>query len=589
MKSTLSIAFSAILLALLITISCQKTNSDLPDDPDDQNPPPIEYVTASISGRVLDNNNQPVNGAVVKAGTTATTSDLNGHFKLNNVLLNKDAGLVKVEKDGFFLGSRTIVVNKGVVNYVSLQLIKKTVSGTVSGSTGGNITVSGGGSIVFTGNSFVNTAGNGAYAGTVSVSTFFINPAAANFNEIMPGTLRGITMSNEETALQSFGMMAVELNGAGGEKLQLASGKTATLTFPIPTALQAQAPAIIPLWSFNDTTGLWKEEGTAIKQGTNYVGTVGHFSFWNCDYPLSRVVDFKAVIKDQNGNALYPAQVIMKISTDSFSSVGYGYTDTTGMVSGKVPINKTIQLKIYGRCNQVIYSQNIGPFTSNIDMGVITITASAPSQVTVSGTVVNCTSAPVTNGFVDISIDSIHNRAAVTNGSFSITISRCSGTPTTAAITAYDVTGNQNGTATNVAVNSGTVNAGQLIACGISSSQFLNYTMNGATVSYVPPTDSLGLVGSGNNQYTIYARRSPNNGEQVSLSFTASGTGTVPVNYLNIFTSTNKVYSKQGTINLNITEFGPASGGYISGNFTGNVVDSFSAPISTNVVFRVRR
>jgi hypothetical protein len=294
------------------------------------------------------------------------------------------------------------------------------------------------------------------------------------------------------------------------------------------------------------------------------------------------------VIKDQNGNALYRAQVIMKINTDSFSSVGYGYTDTTGMVSGKVPINKTIQLKIYGRCNQVIYSQDIGPFSSNIDMGVITVNVSSPSQVTVSGTVVNCIGTPVTIGFVDFSIDSVHNRAAVTNGSFSITISRCSSTPTTAAITAYDVTGNQNGTATNVAVNSGTVNAGQLIACGISSSQFLNYTMNGATVSYVPPTDSLGLVGNGNNQYSIYARRSPNNGEQVSLSFTASGTGTVPVNYLYIYTS-SKMYSKQGTINLNITEFGPASGGYIGGNFTGHVVDSFSAPISTNVVFRVRR
>lgn len=588
MKATLSLVFSAILIALLITISCQKTNDDLPDDPDDQNPPPIEYVTAGISGRVLDENNQPVNGAVVKAGTASTTTDLNGHFKLNNVSLNKNAGLVKIEKDGFFQGSRTIVVNKNVVNYVSLQLIKKTVSGTVSGSTGGNITVQGGGSIVFTGNSFVNTV-NAAYTGTVSVSTFFINPAASNFNDIMPGTLRGINTSNEETALQSFGMMAVELNGAAGEKLQLGLGKTATLTFPIPTALQATAPATIPLWSFNDTTGLWKEEGTATKQGTNYVGTVGHFSFWNCDYPYGRVVDFKAVIKDQNGNALYPAQVFLKIISDTLSSTSCGYTDSSGMVSGKVPVNKTLQLKIYGRCNQIIYTQNIGPFTSNTDMGVITVNAPAPSQVTVSGTVVNCNTAPVTNGFVDISIDSVHNRASVTNGSFSITISRCNSTPTTAAITAYDVAGNQNGTATNVAVTSGTVNAGQLIACGISMNQFLNYTMNGATVSYVHPIDSLMLSKGSNNQYTVWANRKiPNNREQVTLSFTATGTGTVAINYVNIFTST-KMYSGAGTINLNITEFGPVSGGYIGGNFTGNVVDSFSAPISTNMTFRIKR
>src|SRR5262249_46667295 len=156
------------------------------------------------------------------------------------------------------------------------------VSGTVSGSGGGTVTVQGGGNVVFAGNSFVNTAGNSAYTGTVSVSTYFLNPTASNFTDIMPGTLRGISANNEETGLQSFGMMAVELTGAGGEKLQLGANKTATLTFPIPAGLQASAPATIPLWSFNDTTGLWKEEGFATKQGTNYVGSVSHFSFWNC-------------------------------------------------------------------------------------------------------------------------------------------------------------------------------------------------------------------------------------------------------------------------------------------------------------------
>jgi hypothetical protein len=216
MKRILSFGSLAVITALLIVFSCNKSNhDDAPDTPDTPNNPnkPSEYVTASISGRVLDNNNQPVNGAVVKAGTASTTSNLNGEFRINNISLDKNAGFIKIEKDGFFQGSRTITVNAGAVNYVSIQLIKKTVSGTVSGSTGGNITVSGGGSIVFSGNSFV--AGSSAYTGTVSVSSFFINPTASNFNEIMPGTLRGITTTNEETGLQSFGMLAVELNEIG--------------------------------------------------------------------------------------------------------------------------------------------------------------------------------------------------------------------------------------------------------------------------------------------------------------------------------------------------------------------------------------
>jgi hypothetical protein len=35
------------------------------------------------------------------------------------------------------------------------------------------------------------------------------------------------------------------------------------------------------LWSFDEAKGLWKEEGQAIKTGSNYVGDVSHFSFWN--------------------------------------------------------------------------------------------------------------------------------------------------------------------------------------------------------------------------------------------------------------------------------------------------------------------
>ena len=583
MRSIFRISLITVLAAIIVIISCQKSDHK-PDD----NSNKVEYVSATISGRILDNNKQPVNGAVVKAGSQTATTDINGNFRITNVTLDKNAGFIKVEKDGFFQGSRTIVVNANVVNYISIELIKRTVSGTVSGSGGGNITVQGGGSIVFSSNSFVNTAGNSAYTGTVSVSTFLINPTASNFTEIMPGTLRGITTGNEETGLQSFGMMAVELTGASGEKLQLAAGKTATLTFPIPASLQAQAPNTIPLWSFNDTTGLWKEEGTATKQGTNYVGTVSHFSFWNCDYPYG-LVDFKAVIKDQNGNGLYPAQVVLKTTSDTTSSYGYGYTDTTGYVGGKIPSGKTLQLKVTNKCGIVIYTQNIGPFSATADLGTITINNTGTTSVTVSGTVINCNAAAVSNGFVDISIDSIHNRALVTNGSFNLTISRCSSAPVTAVITAYDLGANQSGTPTNVSVTSATVNAGQLSACGNSLTQYLNYTLNGATGSFVPPADSISTGVNGSSVTVGASRRSGNTYEQVYVSFNATTTGTVPVNYLYIY-SNQKMYVQPATgLSLNVTEFG-AAGGYISANFTGNLKDSTSGgTVPGSLTFRVKR
>ncbi len=433
MKRILSVGLSAVVLVLLIIVSCQKSNNG-PDAPNNEK----EMVTASISGRVLDENKQPVSGAVVKAGSLTATTDLNGKFRINNASLDKNAGFIKVEKDGFFQGSRTIIVNEGAVNYISLQLIKRVVSGTVSGSTGGNITVQGGGSIVFTGNSFVNTAGNGAYTGSVSVSTFLLNPTASNFNEIMPGTLRGITTGNDETGLQSFGMMAVERTGAGGEKLQLAAGKTATLTFPIPAELLGNAPATIPLWSFNDTTGLWKEEGTATKQGNNYVGTVGHFSFWNCDVPVN-FIHFKAIVKDQSGKPFASARVVIQVTDDKYNANGSGYTDSTGWVGGYIPKGKSLQIKIYNNCNAVVFTKDIGPFSAAADLGTLTVDNPVAGSVTFSGTVNNCSTTPVTNGYVDIYLDSMHTHAAVTNGSFNITITRCNNAPTTASVTAYDL------------------------------------------------------------------------------------------------------------------------------------------------------
>jgi hypothetical protein len=583
MKTSYSLLLVS-LTALIITFSCQKSNNGEPNNPDDK---PVVIVTAGISGRVVDDNNLPVNGAVVKAGTASVTTDINGNFKISDVSLNKNAGFIKVEKDGFFPGSRTIVVNEGATNNVSIQLIKKTVSGTVSSSTGGKVTVASGGSINFLGNSFINTGNNAAYTGTVSVSAFFINPAASNFREIMPGTLRGINASNQETGLQSFGMMAVELTGAGGEKLQLGAGKTATLTFPVPAALQASAPATIPLWSFNDTTGLWKEEGTATLQGTNYVGTVSHFSFWNCDYPYA-LVDFKAVIKDQNGNPFNLAHVTLKTINDTLSTFGTGVTDINGLVSGKIPSGKTLQLKIYNKCNTLLYNQNIGPFTTTANLGTITLNNAGSAQLTISGTVMNCYNTAVTNGFVDIALDNTRNRAIITNGNFSLTYTRCSNAPANAVITAYDMDKNENGPATSVAVTSGTATAGQLSACGTTVSQFVNYKLDTTNYSFASPADSI-IMYKVTGGYMIWSIRKNNaNRDEAYIKFNAAGTGVVPLDFIQVRVNSS-YYTQQGPANVNITEFG-AVGGFVSGNLSATVTDTAAkktVPVTYN--FRVKR
>lgn len=587
MKPLRIISLFVCLSAVVVYFSCQKSGIN----GGGRKPP--EMVSAAINGRVLDENKAPLQGVLVKAGSSSATTDLNGEFSISNASLDKNAGYIKAEKDGYFLGSRTITVSENVVNHISIQLIKKIIAGNFNAGAGGSVNVPSGGSINFQAAAVVNAETKTGYTGVVNVSAFFINPSASNFRDIMPGALRGITQNDQERGLQSFGMLAVELNGAAGEKLQLGNGKTATLTFPIPNALQSSAPATIPLWSFDETTGLWKEEGSATKQGNNYVGTVSHFSFWNCDKPFD-AADFSVTVKDQNGNPLPKYKVLLRQQTtfsDSISAQeGYGITDANGYTGGKIPANTKLDLFIYNKCGQEVYTKEVGPFSGKAELGTVTINTPASQSLAITGTVVNCTANPVTNGFVDISLEGVTYRTAVQNGNFSIQLSRCGTAATTLKVLPIDAGAGQQGTAKEISVTTGVVDAGQLSACGITTNEFVNYSINSANYGIMPPSDT--LYGNRYDNTTSIAAYSTaqNDYRAIYLGFRGNAApGTVALDYVNVSGGSSN-FVKNGTLNVNITEYGQV-GEYIAGNFTGTLKDTVNASITAPVTlsFRVKR
>lgn len=589
MRTINLVAFLASLFLIPSFFSCQRDVSD--ELPNPTLPPPvpqIENVTAIVSGRVLDEQGLPINNALVKAGLVTTSTDLNGYFRLNNVTLNKQAGFVKTEKQGYFTGSRTFMVNKGNNNFVTIQLIKKEITGTFAGSSGGSVTVPNGGTIHFEAGSVVNSNGNTPYTGAVTVSAFFLNPEAANFRNIMPGALRGISSSGSEVGLQSFGMMAVELTGGGGEKLQLANGKPASIDFPIPNSLLSTAPATIPLWYFNDTTGLWKEEGAATRQGTRYTGKTAHFSFWNCDVPYP-IVDLRAEFKDQNGIPLVNRLVVIKVVNEE-NVFGSGYTDTAGVILGKVPANKALQLNIYNKCHTAQESRNIGPFSAATDLGVVTINNQPGPSITFTGSVVTCTGLPVTNGFVDISIDNGYVRAPVTNGNYSITFTRCAAATSSVGLKATDLTNAVQGAGTVVTVTSGVFNAPQLTACGTPVNEWISFRQGSTNHDIVFPPDSVQFTNSSN--YNVFKANTAD--RSISIIFGYMGVpgtiGDFPGELVNTIINGNG-FTGVVPYTVKITEYGNI-GGYIAGTLSASVVDNnnINAPdIPITVNFKIRR
>ncbi|HEX4875370.1 MAG TPA: carboxypeptidase-like regulatory domain-containing protein, partial [Chitinophagaceae bacterium] len=476
-------AFTAILLA-----SCQR-EIDGPGGNTPVNPGvnDNEMVTGGVTGIVVDENDRPVQGAIVYSGTNSTTTDHYGSFRFRNINLSKANGTVKVINTGYFTAYRSFVSVAGRINNVRIKLIPKTNSGSFVASTGGTVNISGGAKLVMPANAVTDASGN-AYTGSVNVAMAWIDPSSADLPNILMGDLRGITTDNQERGLSTYGMIGVELTGTGGQALKVAAGKTAELTFPIPASLQGAAPSTIDLWHFDEATARWKQEGTATRTGANYVANVSHFSFWNCDAPFP-LVDLCMSFKDPSGQPLINAQVRIKRTVNN--SYGYGRTDSAGNLCGKVPKDEALVLEVLDQCYSVVYSQNIGPFSTATTLPVVTVTIPSANSLTITGTITNCANANVTNGAAVIYMNGgNYYNVPVNNGTFSITILRCTSGTVNFSVLGVDYTTIQQSVPVSGSGTTGTVNVGTLQACGTSSAQFIELMIDGTPYNYVSPPDN---------------------------------------------------------------------------------------------------
>ena len=580
LRTTLTLIVLASVLAIL---SCNKyadssyssSGSNLPED---------KLVTASLQGRVLDENGSPVQGAAVNSGVASTTTDANGVFSFANIQMSSRFGFVKVAKTGYFTGSRSILTDAGSSNFVTITLLPRTSKGTFSASAGGSVVVIQGDTVAFDGGAVVTASTNAAYTGTVHVFAAYLDPTDKDMSNHMPGDLRGIGTDGKETLLQSFGMMVVELEGDAGEKLQIASGKQATLRMAIPVSLQTNAPVSIPLWYFNDTTGKWIQQGSANRQGNNYVGQVPHFSWWNCD-ASSGTVSFKVHVADQSGNPL--VYTYMQFVSSSFGTRG-GWTDANGNASGLIPKGELLKLQILNPCGSLVGGANVGPALTDQDLGTITVSDNRYSLV-ISGNVVDCNNAAVDSGYVTALVDKMPYWAKVSKGVFSIAVRRCSYDVTSVSLAPGDYTNNVQGNGVVMTADTGKLDAGSLTACGTTIEQYFSISLNGQTYTTNYPIDSIGYwVANGMSNFnSLPVTGSAGNSLQFGVP-ALTGTGTVSASGFWLATP-NRYFFQYGAMQCTISQFGNING-FILGNLSGALRDSLT---QTNYpmtgTFKVRR
>ncbi len=172
-------------------------------------------------------------------------------------------------------------------------------------------------------NSFVD-ANDELVTGEIQVTITPVDVSNPSSLAAFPGEFTGTT-NNGDTPIISFGTVEYVFT-QNGEPVQLAEGVTADILIPIyidtyQDGSPLQSGDTIPLWSLNEETGIWLQEGegtviSPIQIGDSSASSptglylsaqVSHFTWWNCDVSMDAAQAIVTVTGSQAGTALIKA------------------------------------------------------------------------------------------------------------------------------------------------------------------------------------------------------------------------------------------------------------------------------------------
>ena len=334
-----------LLLLFVATISLMLTNCSKSEDSSSDTYTFGNAITSNFSGKVLDVNSQPISNVTIAMSGLTVTTNSNGEFTLSNVNVNEHFGYMTATKDGYLNGSRTVFPHDGL-NTVEIMLLPMNVLTTVQTGVTSVVTLPNSTKVTFDG-SFMTESG-AAYNGSVKLIVNDLPSNDPNVFKKMPGNLLGQRTDGSISGMETYGMINVEMRGSNNEKIQIATGHSANISLPIAPNQLDSAPATIPLWHFNETSGLWEEQGFSRKIGSKYVGNVSHFSWWNNDWAYE-VATLNVVVTNFDTTPVNGVRVTISRASGSTGDVlmDLGITGENGTLSAGVPRFEVLTFRAY--------------------------------------------------------------------------------------------------------------------------------------------------------------------------------------------------------------------------------------------------
>jgi PKD repeat protein len=296
----------------------------------------------------------------------SATSDASGAVSLN--VENDRMITVKFSGEGYTeqfkvvaLGANTRHVN------VRAQLLKREVARTIpSVEVGGAAAGRHGVRLELPPNALVDERGK-PVTGAIDVTMTPVDVLTAEL-EAFPGRFEGVDEGGAQTPLVSYGVVEFKLT-QDDRPLQLAPDAQAAIELPIYATQHPDGSDIvegdtIPLWSLDEATGLWQQEGTgtvvaSVRAPSGFAlrATVRHFSWWNCDmWPRLAQIRVRCTIDDGDADSVRveagtQCQIVARLLVENRPQSRTDFADAPvpiGQTSGELGVPAERELTLEG-------------------------------------------------------------------------------------------------------------------------------------------------------------------------------------------------------------------------------------------------
>src|SRR5580765_2285017 len=115
MKKIISLSALALCATLIVISSCKKNDGG--SDLIDSIPPPPTGTKATVTGLIIDENNNPLNGASVTIGSTTVTTNQFGIFVFSSVDVNATRTVLTITKSGYIKCTHAFIPSLNSVDY----------------------------------------------------------------------------------------------------------------------------------------------------------------------------------------------------------------------------------------------------------------------------------------------------------------------------------------------------------------------------------------------------------------------------------------------------------------------------------------